>query len=671
MKNLLLSFLMLLCGTALCAENYGTPVKYELIKNSDGCRALEIAKGYLYSVGRRNLSVYDISVPNKPRLVHTLKNVGGGRQMAHRGDHLYITRRGDGIIIVDIKNPVKPKIAKFFDTVEMATGCAISGNLLFCAQRIYGVETLDISDPVNPRTVSLQRTHEAQSSVYKNGYLYVGDWGASFLTTVDMRDPVNPRITSKQPMDGYGDGVDVDDNYCYAATGHHSRNKNRKLRHGRGHGLEIYNIKDDPANPKFVSRVKFPQFHMTGNDFWSVRVSGNTAVVTDTHNGIFIVDVTNRKKPVIKQHASFPEKKYGKVMRPDCAADLELGRGVAYIAVQNTGLAVVPAPGVTFSKKQPDFTARTNLAKKKAIPGWKRYDFGATVRRVSVKDDIAYVSASVKGLQVLDLNSGKVLQKIPLACAYDTSIKNSMLFCAAGDDGVIAYRINPDSTLTEVARKREFDHNGRTLKLRPQMVIAPSTGNFLAISDRSNHIYFADISDAGNMKVVARDQWIRLLYGDAIPNDDINGIIPVHYCGFGTLWFDLNGKVPKVIARTEDQKYISGQSEGWTVFNGKFMAVSRYGHTILDPAVCGKGFKKYNFKNAIGCVTADGNIAVCANRRGGTVKVFDFSDLNNPVELKKFALNITGTPDRARFWKGHIVVPAGLDGLLVSNSTVK
>ena len=102
MKKLLACLLMLVCCAAFCAEKYGTPVKYELIKNSDGCRALEIAKGYLYSVGRKDLSVYDISDPAKPRLVHTLKNVGGGRQMAHRGDHLYITRRGDGIIIIDI-----------------------------------------------------------------------------------------------------------------------------------------------------------------------------------------------------------------------------------------------------------------------------------------------------------------------------------------------------------------------------------------------------------------------------------------------------------------------------------------------------------------------------------------------------------------------------------------
>ena len=671
MKKLLVSLLMLICCAAFCAEKYGTPIKYELIKMQDGCRALEIAKGYLYSAGRKNLSVYDISNPRKPKLVYTLKNIGSGRQMAHKGDYLYVTKRGDGITIINIKDPAKPKVCGFFDTIEMATGCSIAGNLLFCAQRIYGVETLDISDPEHPRTVSIQRTHEAQSSIYKNGYLYVGDWGASFLTVVDMKDPVNPRIVSKKPLDGYGDGVDVDDKYCYAATGHHSRNKNRKARHGAGHGLEIYSLKD-PAKPSLVSRIKFPPFHMTGNDFWTVRVSGNTAVVADTHNGVFTVDITDRKKPVITGQALFPEKKYGKVMRPDCSSDLELGKGVAYVSVYNTGLAVIPVNGVTFSKPQPNFTAKTKAAAPKEIPGWKKYDFGATVRRVSIKEDTAYVSASVKGLHVLDLKSGKTIQHLPFACAYDTSYKNGKLYCAAGDDGIVTYQINADNTLTEIARHKNFSFNGRKFSLRPQMLLAPSTGNFLAVSDRSNFIFFFDITDPQNMKLVARDQWIRLLYGDSLPNDDINGILPVHYCGFGTLWFDLNGDVPKVIARVENQKNLSGQSEGWSIYNGKFFAPSFYGYTLLDAAVCGKGFKKYGARKGFGgSVTIDGNVGVFANRRSGVVKVFDFSDIQNPVELKKFHLTINGNPDRARFWNGHIVVPAGLDGLLISEEKVK
>ena len=129
---------------------------------------------------------------------------------------------------------------------------------------------------------------------------------------------------------------------------------------------------------------------------------------------------------------------------------------------------------------------------------------------------------------------------------------------------------------------------------------------------------------------------------------------------------------PKVIARVEDQKNLSGQSEGWSIYNGKFFAPSFYGYTLLDAAVCGKGFKKYGAQKGFGgTVTIDGNIGVFANRRSGVVKVFDFSDIQKPVELKKFNLSINGNPDRARFWNGHIVVPAGLDGLLISEEKVK
>ena len=70
MKNFLCSFLALICCGSLFAENFGTPVKYDLIKIKGGSRALEIAKVYLYSAGGKDLSVFDISNPAKPKLVY-------------------------------------------------------------------------------------------------------------------------------------------------------------------------------------------------------------------------------------------------------------------------------------------------------------------------------------------------------------------------------------------------------------------------------------------------------------------------------------------------------------------------------------------------------------------------------------------------------------------------
>ena len=670
-KFLIFSVLFMIAAAVFAAGNFGAPAKYTLITEPGDARGLEIAKGYLYCGTRKDLYVYDISNPLKPVKVGVLKNIGAARQISHKGNYLYITMRQAGIKIIDISNPTKPKVAGFYDTVEMATGIDIAGNLLFCAQRIYGVETLDISDPVNPRPVSLQRTHEAQSCIYKDKILYVGDWGASYLTVIDMKDPANPAILSQQPLDGYGDGVDVVGNYCYAATGHHSRSKDQTARHGAGHGLEIFSL-DDPAKPQKLSVVKFPKFHRTGNDYWSVRVSGDTAVVVDTHNGAFVVDVKDKKNPVIKSHALFPKVMSGNQKLPACAADLVLGDNVAYIAVQGVGLAVLPVKGVTFSHPRPQFDLKISQSGKKAVPNYKRYDFNCTVRRVAIKNDTAYVACSVKGLKVLDLESGKVRQEIPVACAYDVTLDNDKLYIAAGYDGIISCKINPDMTLTQIAHNKYlFDsENKRRHAICVQMLNKFSTGNLMALSDRGAWVYFVDVTR--NMKLTGRYQWIRQLYGDAMPDCDINGIVPVHCCGFGAMWFDIKGDKAVEIARDAEQKNLSGQSEGWTVLNGKFLAPSIRGYTLLDPSTCGKNFKQQRvYRKFDGTATANGNIVAFAGRVRGTVRVYDFSNEEKPVELKDFAVNVMGTCDRIRFWKDRVVVPAGLDGLLVSDKPVK
>ena len=642
-----------------------------LLREPGGIRGLEIVGKYLYCGTRKDLIVYDISDPVKPVKAGVLKNIGCTRQISHRGNYLYITMRHAGIKIIDISKPAKPEAAGFYDTVEMATGIDIAGDLLFCAQRIYGVETLDISDPLKPRPLSLQRTSEAQSCVYEDTKLYVGDWGASLLTVIDMKDPAKPYILSQHKLDGYGDGVAVAGKYCYVSTGHHSRAKDRAKRHGAGHGLEIFSL-ENPAFPRFVSRIKFPRFHITGNDYWTVRVSGNTAVAADTHNGVFIVDVSDKKNPFIKQHIVFPEVKTGKVVLPACAADIELGNNAVYVAVQDIGLAVIPVNGVRFIPPRPEFKTALSSVKKASPANYDRYDFNCTVRRAAIKEDTAYIACSVKGIKVLNLASGKVIQEIPVPCAYDVTLDGNKLFCAAGYDGILTYEINSDMTLSEISRQNKFVDPVKKTVHTPciQMAVKPQTGKLLAFSDRSAWVYFADT--AQNMKLVHRTQWVRLLYGDAMPDDDINGIFPVHWCGYGTIWFDVSGDTAIEKVRTAEQQSLSGQSEGWGVLNGKFLAPSVRGYTLLAPENYGNKFEHHRCNRKFrGTVTVSGNIAAFACRVSGTVRVYDISDEKNPVELKDFALNIPGTCDRIRFWKGHLVVPAGLDGLLVSKKTVK
>ena len=302
---------------------------------------------FAYAIGRSQLHILNIQNPAKPIAIGKLSGLGSVRQLVVRNGIIYITSRQDGLFIVDAKEPENPRLINHFDTIEFATGIAISGNLLFVACRHYGVELIDVSEPGSPRHLSIIRTGEAQSVVASGHFLYVGVWATSEVVTVDFSDPLKPKITSRVPLDGYGDGVDVSGNYLYAATGHHSKESPRKKSgdpgFGKGHGLEILSL-EDPASPKWLSRIKFPPLYEIGNDTWRVRVANGHAFVIDTYNGLFVVDVENPAAPrPVRYHKlanASAETKKGFVGGVDMVKDY------IFLAGGDSDLHVVSAPGL-------------------------------------------------------------------------------------------------------------------------------------------------------------------------------------------------------------------------------------------------------------------------------------------------------------------------------------
>ena len=264
----------------------------------------------LYVIGDGKLHVADISNPASPRIVGGLDGLGNTRQIeVHRGA-AYVTAREDGLFIIDVSRPATPVLLNHYDAIELATGIALSGDLAFVACRTAGVELVDISQPARPVHLSTIRMGEAQSVAARNGFLYAGVWGSREVVICDVRNPRQPTIVARAPLDGNGDGVALRGDYCFAATGHHARGWRPKDAeaspfYGRGHGLEIFDIRN-PAAPVFVSRVKMPRFYRIGMDMWDVIVAGDYAFVADTYNGVFVVDISDLKKPRFVGHRQLP-----------------------------------------------------------------------------------------------------------------------------------------------------------------------------------------------------------------------------------------------------------------------------------------------------------------------------------------------------------------------------
>ncbi len=643
-------------------DSFGPELTHTKVAGIGPCQAVELVGDRLYATGRGRFHVLDVSNPARPRRVGGIDGLGSNtRQIFVRGTIAYVTARQDGLWLIDVVDSTKPRIIGHYDTVEMATGISVSGSVAFVATRQYGVELVDVSDPRAPRHLSMLKTGEAQSCWGRDGYLYIGDWAPKKLVVADVRNPRHPVIVGEAPLDGYGDGGCLRGSICFAATGHHSRTKNREDGHGKGHGLEIFDV-SDPRKPAFISRVKFPPSYQISNDMWTARVAGDHCVVADTWNGLFVVNIGDLTKPAIVAHAVLPKRPRGDV--PDPVGGIALGKGVIYAAGIYTGLYVLAAPDLGPVVREPDQApsvpapdpAETREA------GFLSHRPAGQVRSVTVVGDLAWTACGEAGIQAIRL--GDRLKPVSVTPGkgevFHLAVSGDRLYAAENAAGLAIYRIEPSLKLTELGRLRV---PGRNVK----QVSCPGPGRFALFHGGGAEVQIADVRDPAKPSVVLRDSQVGLFYGDQlVPELMGDRYLVAYWHRSGPGWYDVSGDQPVILGNSPDERLYSF-TDGACALGGQLLIVKHGKLQLLNPgdmrdvsrlpavAVPGRYLR--------GRPSTDGRLLAIARRPDRQVSLFDISNLEKPRPLRDFQLR--GHPGACRFWNGRLVIPAGYEGLLV------
>ncbi len=675
MKGIAL-ILVLSAGFAAASPDpakYGPALTSEVVEGSSGCSAVEVVGDYLYAAGLDSLEVFEIkSDPAKPRRVAELKGIMGSRQLAISGNTAYITARNRGLWIVDIANPRAPKLIRRYDTIELATGIAATENVIFLAHRVYGVQVLDVTDPRFPKHVSQVRTSEAQSVAYRDGMLYIGDWAVGKLTIADARDLRHPKVVAQGTLDGYGDGVFVKGRLCFSSTGHDAKSGPTEARAGNGRGVEIFDVAD-PLNPKKLGVFKFPRFLRRDNDYWTPRVCGDALFCADSHNGFYMVDVSNPARMKGLGHLQLPPPIYrwkvpeDRRLDHDCCAGLATGDGVVYLAGLTTGIHVVRAPAA-YKQPRPEIRLDIPAEVPAAIdPRLHRLDLHSQVRRVAVKDDFAYVAASHGGLKLVRIgNDGlEELRTWERECAYDVNVLGDTLFVAENEVDVAVYRIAEDGDLTEIGR-------GQLERNQSVQIVHPfKAGRYLAVSGGTGRLSIVDATDFTRMKTVYGGGVGGILYGDMIPTRDQDGMFPVNWASRGMGWYGLNGAAPVAISMGNPPK--GSQLDGVDLLSdGRFVFPYRLSRLAFidpkspgDPEVVEVDGMDANFPIR-GIPTVHGDLVAFASRRDGKVVTVDVSAPEKPVLVRDRCYDLSlGNCDRVAFREGKMIIPAGHHGLFM------
>jgi len=632
----------------------------------------------LYVTGRGKLHVADISDPGEPHIVGELTGLGNSRQIAVNSGVAYVTAREDGLFIVDVTKPHEPELLCHYDSIEFATGVAVSGDVAFLACRNYGVELVNVSDPVHPVHISTVRTGEAQSVAARDGYLYTGVWGTCELVTVDVRDARKPVIAARAALDGYGDGVDVRGAYCFVATGHHSREfrypggsgitgKDTAQRrgplspgYGCGHGLEIFDIAN-PAEPVFVSRIKTPPFYRLGMDFWSVTVSSDYAFVADTHNGIFVVDVSDPRRPRFVAHRQLDY-----LRRRGChdpVGGVALGPGTIYVPGIYSDVHVMAAPGLAAtSEPEPDAPPIIAPHRLKPSAGYRIYRPEGQVHAVAVAGDSAITAAGSAGIHVVQIHPEiqKLTEQPTEGFAMDVKVLGDHVYVAEGRGGLSIWRYGPDASLTLVGRYR-------TRRATMRQVVIPPPGRVALLHVGANYLHVVDVADPLHPRCVLKDTRLGLLVGDQIADGFLgNRYACVFWHVSGLHWYDLQERSQPVYTGDNYACRIGAQNgiaflehEALVTYQGKYFLLDRE-ETRPPDELPQFGVEGHDLTGKP-CVFTDR--LYVSNRPQGRVSVVDISDLTAPKLVD--SLELEGNPGRIIVHADMALIPAGYQGLLV------
>ena len=650
---LLFAAVTTLCGAVLHAQ----PVKLEFnkVKYSPGAVPLLKNGNYLYAAGDKGFVVYDLKEPSKPEMIHHIPGING-RQMAISGKTLYITARQQGLWILDISNAAKPTLIRRYDTVELATGIAVNDNYVFVSLRIYGIEILDCADPANPRHIGFVRGGELQSVAIHDNHLYGSDWGMGRVHIWDVNDLNTPRYLGCMQLDGFADGLFILGDICYAATGMHA-GAGKERRMNQGHGLEIFNI-SNPAKPVRLGGIKFPESPIKIFDSWTVTVVDSIAYVADTVCGVFIVDVKNPAEPKLLAHGKLPFHRGN----DNPVGSIASGNKVIYVAGKSNGIfvsdwsAARPLKTVP-EKKKPRYSPDAS----RDVPGFKRLDIQAQVRRLYLDGDTLWAACSHQGIRSFRITDNEIIpqKQYPIDCSYDVVVRDGRIYSAEGVRGLAVYRETSDGKLEELGRDK---YNAMHLFMGKNPAFLVATSGHL-------ELVVKDVSDPANMKEIFRKRFHSIFYTDTVADREIDGILCVSCHASGTMWLDMNG-TPKL--KRQDKRSFSCQRIAPCAIGNKFMMPAKtQGYLLFDPGKAGEEeavfHKIKGLKNVVGAasVSCDGKTVVLTTRNTGSVYAIDFSDPENAKVIpERSCKEIKGSPGRAVFYKGRIIIPAGHIGIL-------
>ncbi|TLP82787.1 LVIVD repeat-containing protein [Maribacter sp. ACAM166] len=184
------------CDTFNSLENFeGTP--QPSVGQGGSLARFKIIGDYLYVVDYSDISIFDISNLEEPKILEDVQVAWDIETIYNQGDILFIGGR-QGMYIYDIKNPEKPKFISEFRHGTACDPVVVAGNYAyvtlqgggFCGNTESGLYVIDISNLKNPELKVIYPMNGPNGLGVKGNQLFICD-GDAGLKVYDKSNAPN------------------------------------------------------------------------------------------------------------------------------------------------------------------------------------------------------------------------------------------------------------------------------------------------------------------------------------------------------------------------------------------------------------------------------------------------------------------------------------------------
>lgn len=575
---------------------------------------------FLFTAERNGLSVFDISRPQRPRLIANLPQFDRAADLTRAGNFIYMPDGENGVAVIDISDPFRPVIVRRIPIPEFARRTCIEGERLFILNfpihnPDWGLFAFDISTPQSPELISEHQIQIIEMAVVGNNlYAVCSDSfriidisnidTLRYLSAIYLPDARNISISNNRAFFTESDSL-----------------------------FTVYDV-SNPSEPRLLTQLDLP-VRVT----FDFKVEENYAYITTWNLNILLCDISRIFEPRI----------IGNILEPYVTWDVYSDGRYAFILDDK-----IKKWEIAFAR---DYHTQAIFVQNPEHPV-EMGSFSVNGKLCAYYEGYLYCAAGNAGMKVYNVTRPWQPREVGVpythSCVTDIACEGDYAYLAVAEmdtfpfraPGLQVYNISAPNRRSEVG----FVDLPRRENYPYEVAVSENVAYLLTYSDNRTVLCVFDVSNQSQPRQIATIAGLGLLYPHITVGND--KFYLWNWNGNQVCIYDSRNPQQPVLVNTY---HPPGLIEGLAANgNNIVLSLGRRGITVLDVSIPSQPIEVGNFNTPGSALqtAVSGNYAYIADLTN--FSIYDISDalsafnIREPFYPERLTIQVRPNPFNSR-----------------------